>query len=81
MTSRPINTFNVDTVSFRNGGMIADFPSEPVESAAFWKSVAESQRKRLERAVEANKVNREGRIKAEGRVEQLRAQLSERKKA
>lgn len=81
MTTRPANNFNVDTISFRNSGMVADFPDEPVESASFWKSVADSQRKRLEKAVEANKVNRDGRIKAEGKVDQLKAQLSERKKA
>lgn len=80
MSTRPANTFNVDSVSFRNGMMVADFTDEPIESASFWKAVANSQRMRLEKAVEANKDNRQARQKAEKRVEQLKAQLTERKK-
>lgn len=81
MSTRPPNTFNVDSVSFRNGTMVADFTDEPVESASFWKAVANSQRMRLEKAVEANKDNRQARQRAEKRVEQLKAQLTERKQA
>jgi hypothetical protein len=74
---RPPSDFKVDTRSFRDGMMVetADLSYEPRESAAFWKAVADGQKARLDRTVIANKENRDGRIRAEHRVEQLKAQI------
>lgn len=79
MSERPPSDFKVEVITFRNGTMDADFPDEPRESAAYWKSVAESQRVRLDRAVEANRLNRQALKRAEDRLEQLKARSPEKK--
>lgn len=78
--SRPRTSFNIDSIEFSNGVMNAEFTSEPEESASFWKAVAQGQQKRLDKAVAANKENRQARQRAEKRVESLKGQLAETRK-
>lgn len=71
---RPSSRFEIETFRFSNGWLTTDFPGEPKEGASYWKAVADSLRIRLDKTVEANRANRQGKIKAERRLAALKAQ-------